>query len=210
MEWAGSGTLNVNGLIPDRVERGVVKSNLLPSNISSWNVNEPKGKVGQLGSAIGQNEHRVGEVPIGLNDVEQCPFIRASTRSGGATGSDELLERASHERFTVPEWSFGPRTGEVEPSDAEEELARAVCLSAIDVPASSSTFLPPLDTEIQVRLRAIDSSETTGAGTVFTEKAEPVAVALPSGLASGRWIVDLSTVAGPGTSDTPIVIDIEE
>ena len=54
-----------------------------------------------MGSAIGQNEHRVGEVPIGLNDVEQCPFIRASTRSGGATGSDELLERASHERFSV-------------------------------------------------------------------------------------------------------------
>ena len=44
MEWAGSGTLNVNGLIPDRVERGVVKSNLLPSNISSWNVNEPMGR----------------------------------------------------------------------------------------------------------------------------------------------------------------------
>jgi len=144
--------------------------------------------------------------------------------------------------FTVPNWSFGPRPGEVEPSDAEEELARAVCLSAIDVPASGSTFLPPLDTEIQVRLRAIDSSETIGVGTVVlsapvrstsavTESclaaemtadgsfraspvairnSEQVAVTLPAGLASGRWIVDLSTIDGPGTSATPIVIDIED
>jgi len=144
--------------------------------------------------------------------------------------------------ITVPNVSFGPRPGEVEPSDAEEELARAVCLSAIDVPASRSTFLPPLDTEIQVRLRAIDFSETTGAGTlvlsapirstsavtesclaaemtadgsfrastVVTREAEQVAVTLPADLAPGRWIVDLSTIDGAGTSETPIVIDIED
>jgi len=173
-----------------------------------------------------------------LGDAAAVVFLDGSTsvRSGGtvllvATGS-----------ITVPNWSFGPRPGEVEPSDAEEELARAVCLSAIDVPASSSTFLPPLDTEIQVRLRAIDSSETTGAGTVVLSapirstsaviesclaaemtadgsfrastvairNSEQVAVTLPAGLASGRWIVDLSTIDGPGTSDTPIVIDIED
>jgi len=157
-----------------------------------------------------------------------------SVRSG-----DTLLLTATGS-ITVPNWSFGPRPGEVEPSDAEEELARAVCLSAVDVPASSSTFLPPLDTEIQVRLRAIDSSETIGVGTVVlsapirstsavtesclaaemtadgsfrasmvaTRNSEQVAVTLPTDLAPGRWIVDLSTIDGAGTSDTPIVIDI--
>jgi len=159
-----------------------------------------------------------------------------SVRSG-----DTLLLTATGS-ITVPNWSFGPRPGEVEPSDAEEELARAVCLSAVDVPASGSTFLPPLDTEIQVRLRAIDSSETIGVGTVVlsapirstsavtesclaaemtadgsfrasmvaTRNSEQVAVTLPADLAPGRWIVDLSTIDGAGTSDTPIVIDIED
>jgi len=130
----------------------------------------------------------------------------------------------------------------VEPGDAAEEFARAVCLSAIDVPASSSTFLSPLDTEIQVRLRAIDSSGTIGVGTVVlsapirstsaitesclvaemtddgsfraspvaTREAEQVAGTQPADLAPGRWIVDLSTIDGPGTSDRPIMIDIED
>ena len=116
-----------------------------------------------------------------------------------------------------------------------------MCLSAIDVPASSSTFLPPRDTEIQVRLQAVETRETIGVGTVVlsapirstsaviesclaaemtadgsfrassvaTREAEQVAVTLPADLAPGRWIVDLSTIEGVGTSETPIVIDIE-
>jgi len=48
------------------------------------------------------------------------------------------------------------------------------------------------------------------ATTVFTREAEQVAVTLPADLAPGRWIVDLSTIDGPGTSETPIVIDIED
>jgi len=173
-----------------------------------------------------------------LGDAAAVVALDGST---SARSGDTLLLNATGS-VMVPNATFGPRPGEVEPSDAAEEFARAVCLSAIDVPASSSTFLPPLDTEIQVRLRGIDSSETTGAGTlvlsapvrstsavtesclaaemtadgsfrastVFTREAEQVAVILPADLAPGRWIVDLSTIDGAGTSETPIVIDIED